>query len=104
MHVFPRLSFSLLRLLESGILDRLKHRWFGHGRHICADLASVRPLTLADLLAVLVITPLAAVFSCLLLGAELLSSRLGRRSRAAGGVVRLSSSALDIEPVGQAHK
>ena len=66
-------------LLESGILDRLKKRWVGRGSHICADLAPVRPLTLADLLAVLVITPLAAVFSCLLLGAELAGERLRRR-------------------------
>ena len=69
------------RLLESGILDHLKDRWFGHDRQICADLASVRPLTLADLLAVLVITPLAAVFSCLLLGAELAGERLRLRGR-----------------------
>ena len=64
---------------QAGTLDRLRTKWFGHGSHMCgAELASVRALTLADLLAVLVITPLAAAVSCLLLAVELLAHRRRR--------------------------
>ena len=49
-----------------------------------SELASVRALTLADLLAVLVITPLAAAVSCLLLAAELLVRQLVLRAGSTG--------------------
>ncbi|XP_043245689.1 glutamate receptor ionotropic, kainate 4-like [Amphibalanus amphitrite] len=74
-----RMNKLLQRLLQSGAVDRLRRRWFGHGRRLCAAVAAVRPLTLADLAAVLAVTPLAAAAGCLLLGVELLVRRLSRR-------------------------
>ncbi|XP_043206607.1 glutamate receptor-like [Amphibalanus amphitrite] len=50
----------LQRLMQAGTLDHLKRRWFGVADQQCSDDVTFRPLTLADLLAVLVITPLAA--------------------------------------------
>ena len=67
--------------MQAGTRERLQRRWFGSGRQQCSDGAVFRPLTLADLLAVLAITPLAAALCWLLLAAELLSRRLRRRLR-----------------------
>ena len=67
------------RLMQSGAIQRVRRRWFGDGRQQCSDEAVFRPLTLADLLAMLVIMPLAAAGCCLLLAAELLVRRLRRR-------------------------
>ena len=77
------LCFRLRWALQSGVLDRVKVRWFGTSSARCADAEAVfRPLTLADLLAVLAIAPLAAAGCCLLLVAELAVSRLLRRGGA----------------------
>ncbi|XP_043245673.1 uncharacterized protein LOC122393559 [Amphibalanus amphitrite] len=78
-HLRDRMNHVLQRLLQSGAVDRLRRRWFGHGRRLCAAVAAVRPLTLADLAAVLAVTPLAAAAGCLLLGVELMVRRLSRR-------------------------
>ncbi|XP_037089391.1 glutamate receptor ionotropic, kainate 5-like [Pollicipes pollicipes] len=68
---------TLLRLMQTGTLSRLKRRWLRGSRQLCPDQRlAVRPLTLADMLAVIVIVPLAAIGAGLVLAGELLASRL----------------------------
>ena len=90
--------------MQVGTLDHLKRRWFGNGRQQCSDGAVFRPLTLADLLAVLVITPLAAAGCCLLLAAELLSRRLRRRLEVGAQLLPVSGDVGRIWGGGRRHR
>ncbi|XP_037088813.1 glutamate receptor ionotropic, kainate 2-like [Pollicipes pollicipes] len=70
----------LLRLMQTGVLSQLKRRWLRGSRQLCPDQQpAVRSLTLADMLVVVIIVPLAAIGAGLVLAGELLTSRLSRR-------------------------
>ncbi|KAF0294937.1 Glutamate receptor 2 [Amphibalanus amphitrite] len=71
-----RLNAALLATAESGLLNRLRTRWLTEDGVTCAAVGAVRPLSLADLVAVLALVPLAVAVSGGLFVLEWLWSRM----------------------------
>ena len=63
----------------------MRRNWFPDTGNICdSSVGSISALTLADLLAVLLVVPAACVAALLLLVAEVLAARLGAAGRSEG--------------------
>ena len=65
-----RLNAALLAAAESGLLQGLRRRWLTSAEYRCQSAAEVRGLSLSDLLAVVLLVPLAVLLSGALVGLE----------------------------------
>ncbi|XP_043243111.1 glutamate receptor-like [Amphibalanus amphitrite] len=77
-----KLNRAMLELAETGLVDRIRNRWMTQLQRDCdAPTANYRPLSLTNLLAMLLIVPLAVVASVMLLALEQLYGRTGNWRR-----------------------
>ena len=71
-----RLNRALLAVAEIGLVKRLKSKWMTKRQRVCdAPSASFEPLSVVNLLAMLLIVPMAVIFSVGSLALEVLCSR-----------------------------
>ena len=79
--------------MQSGSLQRLHQQWFHSSAAECSSNVVFTPLSLPGLFAVIIIIPLACLFSGVMLSGELVFTRLTSRGRRPRGPEVLFSSA-----------
>ena len=97
-----KLNRALLAMAETGLLERLRSRWMTKRQSVCDQpVTNYRPLSVANLLAMLLIVPLAVASSVACLMAELLWSRTHtslRRRLAELGTVLANAPVVEGSP------